>query len=119
MNPPLPETDPPLAVNVPSTLAVSSAQTIILPPSPLRFASALIAAFGPKSTMAALRSGPRPRKLPPSSTVPPPVSPDTSIVALPETETLLPSKVTTPPLPSDARASTAPSTAVVPFSLWT
>ena len=118
MNPPLPEVAPPRAVRMPATDVSPSDQTAILPPLPELIASALMLDSAPIMVAKAFCCGPAPWKLPPASTVPPPVVPDASILAVIR-PTRLPSSWTVPPLPATSPvplASIVPDTSVVPLS---
>jgi hypothetical protein len=77
---------------------LSSDQATTLPPLPVLTASALICASASIKVALARCSLPEPCQLPPSSTVPPPASPEASTRAPANSPTLSPSTLTVPPV---------------------
>ena len=75
--PPSPEAAPPRAKSRPVTDVTPVDQTVMEPPLPFARASAR-STLAWTEVVAALTSGPRPRGLPPTAIVPPPVAPEAS-----------------------------------------
>ena len=113
--PPSPPCAPPLAEIAPPKPVCWSAHTTTLPPLPLVRASALMTAPASTCVKAAVLTPPAPCRSPPTSALPPPVSPETSMLAPASTATLSPSTLTAPP-PSPAPA---PLAASVPLTFTT
>ncbi len=95
-----------------------SDQTATVPPFPLPIALALIVAPAEIVVVDAFCSGPAPWKLPPTSAVPPPALPETSMLAPAARVTWSPSTLTVPPVsPAPLpEASSVPETVTAPVS---
>ena len=111
MKPPWPDCAPPWALSVPPTSVRPSDHTAIWPPLPAPSASARMLTPSFSVVRVALGCGPAPWKLPPTSTCPPPASPEACTVA-PLRRTVSPSSCTVPPVCPAPRpdASSVPAT---------